>query len=362
LFGDGIANKGGGEIMKRLIQPVCEFTREPIRWLWPNNLALGNLALIDGDPGLGKSLASLDLCARLSTGRPFPGAETGVETAAEPASSIIFNAEDGLLNSALPRLQALGADVRRIFVLCGDYRENEGGFRLPSNMAALEEAIADTGARLVVMDPITSFLDENINIGSEMSVRGALVPLVHLARRRACALLLIRHLNKTAGTRSIYRGGGSIAFQGVCRSSWLVGLDPFDPERRVMAQVKNNMARLQASLGFALRRQGDDVALDWLGTSPMTGNQLLAAAGRKPDLPGPLERARDFLREYLQEGPRPTTEIWPAAQHLGFTYGTLRRARKREDIRFVRTWTGTQRLIYWLLPNQSLPGESAIDA
>src|SRR5262249_172381 len=41
-------------------------------WLWPGRLALGKLAMLDGDPGMGKSLLALDLCARLSTGRPLP--------------------------------------------------------------------------------------------------------------------------------------------------------------------------------------------------------------------------------------------------------------------------------------------------
>jgi hypothetical protein len=36
-----------------------------VSWLWPGRLAAGNLALLEGDPGLGKSLLTLDLCARL---------------------------------------------------------------------------------------------------------------------------------------------------------------------------------------------------------------------------------------------------------------------------------------------------------
>ena len=40
--------------------------------LWPGCLAEGQLAMLDGDPGIGKSLLTLDLAARLSTGRPFP--------------------------------------------------------------------------------------------------------------------------------------------------------------------------------------------------------------------------------------------------------------------------------------------------
>jgi hypothetical protein len=47
-------------------------------WLWPGWLPLGKLALIEGDPGLGKSLVTLDLCARLTAGREFPDGSPAV--------------------------------------------------------------------------------------------------------------------------------------------------------------------------------------------------------------------------------------------------------------------------------------------
>jgi hypothetical protein len=46
-----------------------------VSWLWPGFLPLAKLALLDGDPDLGKSLIALDLCARLSTARPEGGEE-----------------------------------------------------------------------------------------------------------------------------------------------------------------------------------------------------------------------------------------------------------------------------------------------
>jgi len=51
------------------ITPAQHVVAQPVTWLWPGRLPLGKLALLDGDPDLGKSLIALDLCARLSTGR-----------------------------------------------------------------------------------------------------------------------------------------------------------------------------------------------------------------------------------------------------------------------------------------------------
>src|SRR5438132_12913671 len=99
--------------MNELVQPLNEMKPEVFDWLWHHNFAFGNLALFDGDPGLGKSLVSLDLCARLTTGRPFPGADI----AFAPSSAILLNAEDSALQAVLPRLTAMGADLARIHVL-----------------------------------------------------------------------------------------------------------------------------------------------------------------------------------------------------------------------------------------------------
>ena len=51
---------------------LADVRPEPIDWLWPGHIAAGKLTLIDGDPGVGKSLITLDLAARLTTGREFP--------------------------------------------------------------------------------------------------------------------------------------------------------------------------------------------------------------------------------------------------------------------------------------------------
>ena len=59
------------------IRSLRELTPRPLAWFWPGHLALGKLAILDGDPGLGKSLVTLDLSARLTTGREFLMAARG---------------------------------------------------------------------------------------------------------------------------------------------------------------------------------------------------------------------------------------------------------------------------------------------
>src|SRR5439155_6958136 len=94
------------------VVPASRLVPQALSWLWPGRLALGKLAILDGDPALGKSLVALDLCARLSTGRPMPDGSDGPG----PACAVVFNAEDDSEDTVGPRLRALGADLERVLV------------------------------------------------------------------------------------------------------------------------------------------------------------------------------------------------------------------------------------------------------
>ncbi len=334
----------------RLARPASQVTPQPLTWLWPGRIALGHLALLDGDPELGKSLVTLDLCARLSTGRPWPDGTP----AASAAPAVVLNAEDSDNETVCPRLRALGADLERVFFLP---RDEAGGidFRLPSRPGALEAVLAETGARLVVIDPITVFLDAGVNTHSDGGVRRALAPLAALARKYGCAMLMVRHLTKQPRHRALYRGLGSIGLIGACRSAWLIAADPQAPGRRVLAQEKNNLGPSQPSLAFEVIGADGLPAVSWLGPTEGTADDLLAAAGRRPPKPGPLDCAKEFLAEMLRTGPRTTRELREGAEPLGLTKPTLNRARRAMGLKTRRVFLNGNVTSYWMLPEQQLP-------
>jgi hypothetical protein len=337
------------------VRPVSSLTPSPIAWLWPLRFGLGKVILLDGDPGLGKSLVALDFCARLSAGQHFPCSTAPVE----PANSLVINGEDGQNDSIAPRLEALGANLNRVFVL---HREGAGNLvlRLPSNIEDLDGCLKQTAAKLLVIDPVVAFLDANIQVASDAGIRQALAPLAELARKHNCVILLIRHLNKTASHHAMYRGGGSIGFQGACRSSWLLVADPLDGSCRVLAQVKNNDAPKQPSLLLqVVVAAGVTPTLRWLGEHPWTADQLLRAGAHPPKVAVALERAKRFVLDFLQSGPRTSREIWQAGKLQKLTPWTLRKAREELAIAFKSLYVDGERTTYWLLPGQKLAPEVA---
>jgi putative DNA primase/helicase len=341
-----------------LLRRVSELTSRPVAWLWPGRLPLGRVVMFEGDPGLGKSLVTLDLCARLSTGRPFPDGQPGPG----PASAIILNAEDNPDDTIRPRLEALGADLASLFILDPEPLDAAEPLRLPSQVGFLDGALGRTGARLVILDPITAFLDPGVHPNNDQSVRRTLLPLARLADKHQCVILLVRHLNKSGSKQATYRGSGAISFISACRSGWLFARDPHDPRRCILAEIKNNLAPPQPSLVCTISTQeGAPPTVTWAGTSPLTADQVLAASGHGPLPDWPRSRAGDFLERFLRDGPRTSREVWEAAQEEGHAERTLIRAKEDLDIRSQRVYTPDQRLSYWLLPDQKLPATAAPD-
>jgi hypothetical protein len=329
--------------------PVSEVTPRAVAWLWPGRLALGKPAVLEGDPGLGKSLLTLDLCARLSTGAPFPDGSGG----REPANLIILNGEDNDADTIRPRLQALGAQLERIYVP-ERTDDAEPLLQLPDHTDRLERALVARQARLLVIDPLVAFLERQVNMNDDASIRRAVFRLALIAEKHACAMLLVRHLNKRPGLRSLYRGGGSIGLLGASRSAWLVARDPEVPERRVLAEVKNNLGPAQPSLAFTVTHaaEGGQPLLSWLGPCAWTADALL---GGEPATVTPRDQAKDFLKAALQDGPRSSRDLWNLAEKEGFTERTLRRAKKDLRVRSEVVAARSRRVSYWLLPGQELP-------
>ena len=204
---------------------------EPVTWLWPGRLAAGKLALLVGDPGLGKSWITLDLAARLSAGRAMPNDAPAVP----PCDVILLSAEDGLADTIRPRLDALGADVARIHHLAvlraGDA---ERAVQL-TDTAALECAIRETGARLHRhrSDRGVSRFHRSHR---DAEVRGLMAPLAALAELTDAAILGVMHLAKSTQRPAVYRAVGSIAFAAAARTV-LCGLEGlFDASDRARRQ------------------------------------------------------------------------------------------------------------------------------
>jgi hypothetical protein len=313
-----------------------------VEWLWQDYIPLAAITLLDGNPGLGKSPITLDLAARITTWRGMPDSpdapdESLRELSGEPDGVVLLSAEDDLARTILPRLRAAGGETTRVYAITDVHETSVDGsertrpFVLPRDLPILAEGMALVRAKLVVIDPLTAYLDLRVNSWNDQHVRAALAPLARLAEETGASILILRHLNKGAGGSALYRGGGSIGIIGAARSGLLAAKDPDDPEhQRVLASSKSNLGPPPPSLRYRLQPVGDGAypRVEWLGESHHSAQDLLRAQTNEEGDgdQSALEEARDFLLTFLAEGPRRATEGEEAARAVGIHPTTLRRA------------------------------------
>lgn len=310
-----------------------------VKWLWNQRIALGKLTLIAGDPGLGKSYLTLDLASRVSTGRAMPGDvwENGSPMERFPGTAILLSAEDDPADTIRPRLEAAGADLRRVAMVTGVRTgDTVNSFNLRDHLKFLRGMCkADEAVRLIVIDPISAYLGDEEG-HSNTKVRNLLSPLAKLAQDYNVAVVAVTHLNKSGsggGAQSaIYRAMGSLAFTAAARTVHLVSRDPDDPERRLLVPIKNNLGQDRSGYGFTIGLTGaGDSAVCWEDApTHETADALLARLSRPSSNAASspkTDEAVAWLRDRLESGPVSTQELEALASQAGISQRTLKRAR-----------------------------------
>ena len=206
-----------------------------------------------------------------------------------PVNVIYQTAEDGLGDTIKPRLLAAGADCTKVMVI--DDSEQ------PLTMAdvRLEEAIVQTKARMVVLDPIQGFLGSEVDMHRANEIRPLMKRIAVLAEKYHCAIILIGHMNKNSNGKSSYRGLGSIDFQAAARSVLIVGRIKDEPEVRVVCHTKSSLAPEGKAIAFRLDKNN---GFEWIGEYDISADELLNGE-EKDRKPG---KQKNFcLRYWLME-------------------------------------------------------------
>jgi KaiC/GvpD/RAD55 family RecA-like ATPase len=340
-----------------ILDCFADIAPESVKWLWPGQIPLGKLTLLIGDPGLGKSLVTIDIASRVTRGSVFP------DGASCAAGSVIFlSAEDDAGDTIRPRLDAAGADVSRAYllkavrVILSDGLPSEKSFSLETDVTQLEDALRQRpDVRLIVIDPISAYLG-GTDSHSNAEIRGLLAPLTALAARYGVAILAVTHLRKAPGA-AVHRAISSIAFAAAARAVWAVAPDPDDSELRLMLPVKQNLAANTGGFAFRIEAPNGTARLVWdSGTVRADVNDVLGGFEDRETRSARRE-AEEWLRDVLADGPVAVTKIQADAKSAGIAGHTLRDAAtalrvQREKIGFKLGWE-------WSLPKDA-PAEDAV--
>lgn len=282
---------------------------QPVDWLWYPYIPYGKLTLLQGDPGEGKSTFALQLAAALTQGKPLPDG-----TSAGDKATVIYQcAEDNNEDTIKPRLISAGADCERVAFI------KDGDDTLTLDDQRISEALERTSARLLIIDPIQSYIRQDGDMQSATRMRTILRRLSSMAEKYRCAMILIGHLNKASGGKNIYRGLGSIDITAIARSVLMIVRDKENPDIRYMVTVKQSLAPEGPPVGFILDQ---DTGFHWIGRCSIPNEEKVITARSKTK----KEMARDLLKVMLSAGAVESKEVFKRMESLNISERTVRSA------------------------------------
>ena len=228
-------------------------------FLWWPYLRLGNLNLLRGNGGSGKTSLTFALAAAISKGVQ-PAEMPGQLNVDRPGIVIYLGSEDDL-----PEYRAMldrnGADPNNILIPSA---------HIPTlgEMSTIEMMIRRFAATMIVVDPVQALLPDGVDMNKSNQVRPLLDDMRRVCRETGCTALILEHLNKMTKSANAYRGSGSMDFYNASRSVLIAGWTP--DGQRVCGHLKSNGANFGPGILFDIDKNG---RLAWGGGDSTIGGE-----------------------------------------------------------------------------------------
>jgi len=192
---------------KLVLTRASTIAKHTTRWMDPYLLPFGSLVDLNGDMGTAKSLIAKDYVARCTAGLAMPVSGE----VHKPFDCVYFTAEDSV-GQVRDLVELHGGDLERLHIFDGKTQQID----LLKWLTSLEAEVCTLGARVVVIDPVSSFIGGS-NRTDDMCRRTQSGPLVNLAARTGALVIIIRNwgrANPKGSASQKATGGMSLACAG----------------------------------------------------------------------------------------------------------------------------------------------------
>jgi archaellum biogenesis ATPase FlaH len=359
-----LAEEEAGEFREIFAIRGDQVVPKRVRWLWApgddakGRIPIGELTLIVGKGGIGKSILLCEFAAWLTRG------EMRGEFYGTPKDVMYVVNEDALDYTVVPRLMAAGADMTRMHFIGVKMNGREGRVVLPSDCDKLAEFAIRHNVAAIMLDPLSSNLKIKQGTGNE--IRPVIEAVRKMAERAGVACIGLAHTRKAVSTSLLDALLGSVELGNVCRSAMGVMLDEdADDGGVVLSQEKSNLGDVNVDsyryrvVGKTLVT-GDGIVLDpgcveWLGRTPLKVSDMLhdsAAAGNLTTRTA-VQECAEFIRDYLTPngGQALKGDVQKACRSEGYSPSTVDRAAKKLGLESRPSGQGAKRI--WVIPTTS---------
>lgn len=298
------------------LKRLSEVQEKPAEWLIPSFLPRGQISLLCGDGGVGKTSLWCNIVAGLTSGRktifedqiPF-------DTEREPLNVMFMSAEDSAETILKRRLIQAGANSDRVFLM--DLSDPDFK-KLKIGSPIMEKVIMQYRPALLVLDPIQNFFPASLDLSSRNQVRQSLETLVEIGAKIGTSFLLIVHSNKRGGVSGRKRIADSADLWDISRSVLIAGNteDGF-----YCSHEKSNYGQMQDTILYQIK----DGKVFFSGTTTKKDADFVHEMPRQRAAPA-KEEARALIEDFLKDGKEcPVASLDANVRAAGVSLATLKR-------------------------------------
>lgn len=346
---DFFQNGGTVEELERMtsgfkLQTIAEVEEQEVSWLIPGYIPEGQITLLAGDGGEGKTAIWCDLVASITTGGksileqavPFDGSGT-------PRTALFFSSEDSVPKVLKKRLRSAGADESKIkFVDMAD----EFFSRIKFNSPELEEIISEERPALVVFDPLQSFIPSDVQMGSRNAMRQCIAPLVVMGEKYGTTFLIVMHTNKKQNAYGRTRCADSADVWDQARSVLIAG-STGETGEHYLSLEKSNYASEQQTILYGI----DAGRVVFRGTTDKHDRDYMQDSGRFNRAAPARSDAKQIIMTLLSDGAEhKVADIDKTLMDQGVTFATLKRSKadlkKEGRIKYRSEGSGENKVFY----------------
>jgi len=294
----------------------------PVSWLIRDLIAQGDITMMAGQKKSGKSSMAAHLIASVTSGVPFAPGVFAEEAARGKA--LLYSGERRTASFARPRLEAAGADLDLVGI-------NDRAHNIAEVIADLEKL--PEGIRLVVIDPLKAYV--NAANTSDEKARQIMRRLERIADKRNAAIVIVHHITLRRGRfddPTEYIQGKQVWVEAalcahmLCRLQGGFIFENVASNKQAGQRFEYNIVSHNLIDGTPTER------IDMLGESQHSICDALKGQARHMVVKTRLERALDWLREYLKDGPKLRNDVYAEAEKAGHAHATLIRAKQAGGI------------------------------
>lgn len=309
-----------------VIDCLEDIEEEPIEWLIKDYLPKGQITLICGTGGTGKTSVWVSLAASLSSGTAtlFDGVDRSFSPR-KPQRVMFFSAEDTVENVIRAKVRTQGGNLKDIFTISISDERFE---RIKFGSEYLEKLIAKYKPTLCIFDPLQSFVDAKIKMSDRNAMRQSLRCLIEWGKKYGTTFLIVMHTNKQSNVWGRQRMADSADLWDIARCVWMVG-ETQEDGIKYLSHEKSNYGKTGQTMLF--KNSGGHPTF-WSWTDLKDRDYVIQAAQKRDekkngaDIDGAVEAILSELSDH-PEGVR-AADLDDLLNLIGFSSRAIKAAKK----------------------------------